>query len=110
MGERYSRGYLYACKRPRLLKAVGDGDTLWLVTSRRRPDQILRYHLAYKLVDCIQADPSQEKLEQFGPYMVRARDWSRSVRLPPTMLATRCAGCVSSPAGRCGRRPTSGIG
>ena len=73
-GERYSRGYLYACKRPRLLKAVEDGDTLWLVTSRMASDQTLRYHLAYKLVDCVHADPSQEKEERFGRYMVRARD------------------------------------
>ncbi len=98
-GERYSRGYYYACRRPRLLKAVEEGDTLWLVTSkpvastpagqeppageiRRQPQKTLVYALAYKLVDCERADPSQEKLEQFGSIMVRSRDWSRSVHFP----------------------------
>jgi hypothetical protein len=94
-GERYSRGYLYACKRPRLLKAVEQGDTLWLVTSRRTSDQTLRYHLAYKLVDCDHADPSPEKEERFGRYMVCARDWGRSVHFPyndvtSTLRRLRC--------------------
>jgi hypothetical protein len=30
---------------------VGDGGTLWLVTSRRKQREPRRYHLAYKLVD-----------------------------------------------------------
>ena len=94
-GERYSRGYLYACKRPRLLKAVEEGDTLWLVTSRRASDQTLRYHLAYRLADCVHADPSREKEERFGRYMVCARDWGRSVHFPyndvtSTLRRLRC--------------------
>lgn len=98
-GERYSRGYYYACRRPRLLRAVQEGDTLWLVTSKRvtatpagheaqpakitrKPEGTLVYCLAYRLVDCERADPSHEKLERFGSHMVRARDWSRSVHFP----------------------------
>ena len=94
-GERYSRGYFYACQRPRLLKAVETGDTLWLVTSRRGQDHTLRYHLAYKLVDCVRAEPSPEKEERFGPYMVRARDWGQSKHFPyndvtDTLRRLRC--------------------
>ncbi len=77
--ERYNRSYYYACKQKRLIDLVGDGGTLWLVTSRRKAGEPRRYSLAYKLVDCISAPPWQEKAEQFGPYMVRARNWDHSV-------------------------------
>ena len=94
-GDAYSRGYLYACKRPRLLKAVKNGDTLWVVTSRRKPDQTLHYSLAYKLVDCMQVVPDPRKDKEYGPYMVAARDWARSVHLPfndagDTLRRLRC--------------------
>ena len=75
----YTRSYYYAGKKKRLVDLVGEGGTLWLVTSRRRRGEPRRYHLAYKLVNCIAAPPSEEKAEQFGPYMVRARDLDRSV-------------------------------
>lgn len=81
-GERYTRSYYYASKQKRLVNLVGDGGTLWLVTSRRKRGEPRRYHLAYKLVDCVAAPPWEEKAEQFGPYMVRARDWDRSVHFP----------------------------
>jgi hypothetical protein len=80
--ELFTRSYYYACRQKRLVNLVGDGGTLWLVTSRRRPGESRRYHLAYKLVDCQAAPPWEEKAEQFGPYMVRARDWDRSVHFP----------------------------
>ncbi len=80
-GEPYTRSYYYASRQKRLVK-VGDGGTLWLVTSRRKPGEERRYHLAYKLVDCVAAPPWEEKAEQFGPYMVRARDWGSSVHFP----------------------------
>jgi hypothetical protein len=78
-GAPYTRSYYYASKQKRLVNLVGDGGTLWLVTSRRQPGEERRYHLAYKLVDCIAAPPWEEKAEQFGPYMVRARDYGSSV-------------------------------
>ncbi len=81
-GEPYARSYYYACKQERLVDLVGDGGTLWLVTSRRKKGETCRYHLAYKLVDCIAAPPSDEKAEQFGDFMVRARDWERSTHFP----------------------------
>jgi hypothetical protein len=81
-GEPYTRSYYYASKQKRLVDLAGDGGTLWLVTSRRRRGEPHRYHLAYKLVDCVAASPSEEKAERFGPYMVRARDWDRSVHFP----------------------------
>jgi hypothetical protein len=53
-----------------------------LATSRRKPGEPRRYHLAYKLVDCVAAPPWEEKAEQFGRYMVRARDWDNSIHFP----------------------------
>jgi hypothetical protein len=80
--EMFTRSYFYASRQKRLVNLVGDGGTLWLVTSRSRGDGPRRYHLAYKLVDCVAAPPSEEKAEEFGPYMVRARDWDRSTHFP----------------------------
>lgn len=80
--ELFTRSYYYACRQKRLVNLVGDGGTLWLVTSRRKRGEPRRYHLAYKLVDCVAAPPGEEKAEQFGPYMVRACDWDRSVHFP----------------------------
>ena len=89
-GERYTRSYYYASKQKRLVNLVGDGGTLWLVTSRRKRGEERRYHLAYKLVDCVAAPPWEEKAEAassharsgFGPHMVRAQDWDSSVHFP----------------------------
>jgi hypothetical protein len=80
--ELFTRSYYYASRQRRLVNLVGDGGTLWLVTSRRKRGEPRRYHLAYKLVDCVAAPPSEEIAEQFGPYMVHARDWDRSVHFP----------------------------
>ncbi len=80
--ERYTRSYYYASQQKRLVNLVGDGGTLWLATSRRKRGEERRYHLAYKLVDCVAAPPWEEKAEQFGPYMVRAQDWDSSVHFP----------------------------
>jgi len=89
-GEPYTRSYYYASRQKRLVNLVGDGGTLWLVTSRRKRGEERRYHLAYKLVDCVAAPPSEEKAEAtssharsgFGPHMVRAQDWDSSVHFP----------------------------
>jgi hypothetical protein len=81
-GGRYSRSYVYACKQKRLVNLVGDGGTLWLVTSRRKPGEPRRYSLAYKLVDCRSTPPWQEKAEEFGDYMVSAQDWVHSIHFP----------------------------
>jgi len=80
--ELFTRSYFYACRQKRLVNLVGDGGTLWLATSRRRVGEPRRYHLAYKLVDCVAAPPGEEKAERFGPHMVRARDWERSLHFP----------------------------
>ena len=79
---RYSRSYFYASKQKRLLRIVGQGGTLWLVTSRRLKGQLRNYHLAYKLVDCTATQPTEEIAKEFGPYMVSARNWQRSIHFP----------------------------
>ena len=78
-GDRYKSSYYYACKQKRLVDLVGQGGTLWLVTSRRKAGQPRRYHLAYKLVDCMTEEPWTEKAEEFGRYMVVSHDRRRSV-------------------------------
>jgi len=80
--ELFTRSYFYASRQKRLVNLVGDGGTLWLVTSRRKKGEPRRYHLAYKLVNCIAAPPWEEKAEAFGRFMVRARDWDHSVHFP----------------------------
>ena len=44
----------YGSNQAQLIKKIGDGGTLWLVTSRRKGSEARRYHLAYKLVNCSQ--------------------------------------------------------
>jgi hypothetical protein len=80
--QMFTRSYFYASRQKRLVDLVGDGGTLWLVTSREEGDEPRRYHLAYKLVDCAPASPSEEQAEEFGPHMVRAWDWDRSIHFP----------------------------
>ena len=48
----------YGSNQARLLELVGDGGTLWLVTSTRRRPEPRQYHLAYKLTDCAPIDPT----------------------------------------------------
>lgn len=94
-GDPYSTGYFYACKRPRLLTAVETGDTLWLVARRPGEDQKPHYRLAYKLVDCIKVEAPKAREEQFGSYMVKACDRTRSQHFPSnditaTLRRLRC--------------------
>mgnify|MGYP002080501510 FL=1 len=63
----------YACPKKRLVDIVGNGGTLWLVTSRRRPGQPRRYHLAYKLVDCSSVPADESASHGYGPYAVRGK-------------------------------------
>jgi hypothetical protein len=70
--------YDYGSKQRRLLERVGDGGTLWLITSTRRTRQPRRYHLAYKLVDCLPVEPSASLFSGRYDYVVRARDWEAS--------------------------------
>jgi hypothetical protein len=76
------RSFKYASRQRRLITLVGNGGTLWLVTSRRTQDGALRYSLAYKLVDCVARTPDPAKEERFGPNMVYGQDWIRSVHFP----------------------------
>ncbi len=80
--ELFTRSYFYAGKQKRLVNLLDGGGALWLVTSRKKKNQPRRYHLAYKLVDCHAAPPSDEKAEHFGSYMVRAGDWNQSIHFP----------------------------
>ncbi len=70
--------YDYGSSQRRLLERVGDGGTLWLVTSTRRTRQPRRYHLAYKLVDCMAIEPAASLFSGRYDYVVRARDWEAS--------------------------------
>jgi hypothetical protein len=70
--------YDYGSDQRRLLERVADGGTLWLVTSTRRGRQPRRYHLAYKLVDCVVIDPAASLYSGRYGYVVRARDWRAS--------------------------------
>jgi hypothetical protein len=70
--------YDYGSNQRRLLERVGDGGTLWLVTSTRRKRQPRRYHLAYKLVDCTAIEPRASLFSGRYDYVVRARDWQAS--------------------------------
>jgi hypothetical protein len=79
--EQVTRSYYYASRQKRLVNLVGGGGTLWLVTSKRRPGEPRRYHLAYKLVNCTTAAPQPEVARAFGPYMVRG-DFDRSQHFP----------------------------
>jgi hypothetical protein len=71
--KKYSKAYWYVSKKPRIANLVGDGGTLWVVTSRRPPkeekgDRI--YSLAYKLVDCQTFEVWDHLKKDFGEYGV----------------------------------------
>lgn len=68
----------YGSHNERLLDGVADGGTLWLFTSRQEGDRPMRYHLAYKLVDCTRVDPHQSLFSGKYKYVVRAKDWTGS--------------------------------
>jgi hypothetical protein len=70
--------YDYGSNQERLLLRVADGGTLWLITSRRKASGPTRYHLAYKLVNCVKVDPQQSLFSGRWKYVVRARDWAQS--------------------------------
>jgi hypothetical protein len=62
----------YGSDRRRIENAVGDGGTLWLVTSRRTAGAPRTYHLAYKLVGCRPIDPAGSAFSGRYRYVVRA--------------------------------------
>jgi hypothetical protein len=66
--------FFYCSKQKNLIRFVGDGGTLWAVTSRAI-DGEKRYSLAFKLINCVQQTPSDKKREKYGPYMVQSSDW-----------------------------------
>jgi hypothetical protein len=66
--------FFYAHPKERLVKLVGGGGTLWVITSRRRKGK-RRYSLAYKLVNCQPKRPDIKKKRLFGKHMVQSRDW-----------------------------------
>jgi TIR domain len=64
-----------------LVKKVGSGGTLWLVTSTKRATS-RQYHLAYKLVDCMEVDSRKSVFSGTWKFVVRARDWKSSRHFP----------------------------
>jgi hypothetical protein len=71
--------YDYGSNQKRLLQRVADGGTLWLVTSRRKGDGPLLYHLAYKLVGCKEVDRDDSLFSgEKWQFVVRAGDWAQS--------------------------------
>ncbi|MBE0702449.1 MAG: toll/interleukin-1 receptor domain-containing protein [Afipia sp.] len=67
--RRYNRAYTYISKKPRILRLVGDGGTLWVATSFPIP-RGRRYSLAYKLVGCEPFDVPDHLRRVFGDYGV----------------------------------------
>ncbi len=66
--------YDYGSDNKLLHERVGDGGTLWLVTSTRRRPSPRRYHLAYKLVDCEPIESAYSTFSGHWKYVVRAQD------------------------------------
>jgi len=82
--KKYSKAYWYVSKKPRIANLVGDGGTLWVVTSRRPPkeergDRI--YSLAYKLIDCQTFEVWDHLKKDFGEYGVIG-DYRKSQHFP----------------------------
>lgn len=74
-----SQVYDYGSNQARLVELVGDGGTLWLVTSTRRPPAPRQYHLAYKLTDCKPIDPADFSAPSGRyDYVVRSRNFHTS--------------------------------
>lgn len=73
----------YGSNQGRLLGLVGDGGTLWLVTSTRRRGEPRQYHLAYKLTDCAPIDPAHSIHSGTDfDYVVRSGDFRTSRHFP----------------------------
>lgn len=70
--------YDYGSDQKQLHQRVADGGTLWLITSTRKGKEPRRYHLAYKLVDCMVVRPEESIFSGKWKYVVRARDWDKS--------------------------------
>jgi len=76
------RVFAYGSNQRRLLDLVGDGGTLWLVTSTRRRPEPRQYHLAYKLTDCEPVDPADSGKSGRYPYVVRSDNLDTSRHFP----------------------------
>ncbi len=74
LSKRWTAGpYFYASGQERLVHLVGEGGTLWVVTSHREEEEPRKYRLAFKLQNCRATSPPKEYRE-FGSYAVRAED------------------------------------
>lgn len=74
-----SKVFDYGSNQARLVELVGDGGTLWLVTSTRRPPAPRQYHLAYKLTDCKSIDPADFSAHSGSyDYVVSSRNFRTS--------------------------------
>ncbi len=69
--------YDYGSDRQLLHTRVADGGTLWLITSTGKRDT-LKYHLAYKLVNCTPIPREDSVVAGNWKYVVRAQDWRQS--------------------------------
>jgi len=65
--------FFYGSKKKRIQNLVGNGGTLWVVTSRLKLGK-RGYSLAYKLVNCCSKTPNNQQ-SKYGQYMVQSRDW-----------------------------------
>ena len=77
-GKPGERVYDYGSDQIRLVNLVGEGGTLWLVTSKGMPGN-KTYHLAYKLADCHQIPKEKSHFSRNWKYVVRAQDWGNSL-------------------------------
>lgn len=67
---------------------IGDGGTLWLITSHKLGKAPIRVRLAYKLVDCHPVRPESSLLAGRWRYVARAGDWRHCSRNLPDNDAT----------------------
>ncbi len=80
MGRRPERSFYYATGQKHLIKRVGKGGTLWIITRKKNSN---KYSLAYKLVNCYEeAYPPEYVKIKFGDQCVVSRDWNRCVHYP----------------------------
>ncbi len=69
--EKYGPAYWYKSDQKRLLDLVGEGGTLWVVTSLKKDGKSI-YSLAYRLENCSPLTVSGTVKDEFGKYGVMA--------------------------------------
>jgi hypothetical protein len=78
--RRPERSFFYASPKPQLIKRIGDGGTLWVIT--RRLDS-KRYSLAFKLVNCRTWDDVPHYISnKYGNNLVVSENWDACEHYP----------------------------